>query len=469
MDMRDAAPPKIPGPDAMDVRAATVASRAAVVSVEAANDRGDEIDVGSNAWAVAGRFTATGSAIVASGMHLPLTVPPTWYRARLRIAGPGVARGSRLDLEGLTVPGTPVLVAGSNGHVAWAFTNSDGDWLDARPVACLSIGRSSMRTPAGDVPLTTGIERIRVRGRPDDLLPVTTSAQGILFAVDPAERRCWFASWLAERPAATNMNLLALEGATSVEQVLALAPSIGIPEQNLVAGDAVGNIGWTIAGRLPMRASGVGTAPPSWLPAADTPRIYDPPLGRLWTANARATDDPIALEAIGGDDAAVGAQYDLGARARQIRDALLALERPARVRDMLRIQLDDRALFLARWRRLILELLDPAALAGHPRRAEMRRLVASWDARADVDSVGYRLVRAYHATTSSAVWHMILAALAVQSNEPAPQQFERPLWALVTQRPLHMLAARSPGVDGAPPTPCTSSIRCRARCRFSRD
>ena len=41
--------------------------------------------------------------------------------------------------------------------------------------------------------------------------------------------------------------------------------------------------------------------------------------------------------------------YALGARAKQIRDALYARPRLGE-RDLLAIQLDDRALFLARWR-----------------------------------------------------------------------------------------------------------------------
>src|SRR5438105_7312433 len=50
--------------------------------------------------------------------------------------------------------------------------------------------------------------------------------------------------------------------------------------------------------------------------------------------------------------------------------------------DMLGIQLDDRALFLSRWRTLLLGVLDPETVLEHPGRAEFRRLVEDWDARA---------------------------------------------------------------------------------------
>ena len=33
-------------------------------------------------------------------------------------------------MTGVSLPGTPAIVVGSNGHVAWGFTNSEGDWVD---------------------------------------------------------------------------------------------------------------------------------------------------------------------------------------------------------------------------------------------------------------------------------------------------------------------------------------------------
>ena len=145
-----------------------------------------------------------------------------------------------------------------------------------------------------------------------------------------------------------------LERATSVAQALAIAPTLGIPHQNLVVGEKKGHIAWTIGGRIP-----VGTGPsrstgsPTWTTPASQPRIVDPEIGRLWTANSRATEDLGQLAAIGARDASVGAGYDLGARTRQIRDDLLQLSRPVAPQDMLHIQLDDKAVFLTPWQGVI--------------------------------------------------------------------------------------------------------------------
>ena len=397
---------------------------------------------GSNSWAVAGGLTATGAALIANDMHLGQRVPPVWYHARLRSAAG--ADGPALDLNGLTLPGAPLLVAGSNGHVAWGFTNSYGDWIDIERVPCTAVGANSFSTAQGSSPLTVVREQIRVKGAAPVTLEVKSAAAGLLLKVDEAAHVCWFGSWLAQLPAATNLNLVEMERVRTVAEALALAPTMGMPHQNAVLGDDQGHIAWTIFGRVPQdtgptRASGRGP----WTGAADHPRIVDPPLGRLWSANARVADDEHQQQLIGGPVAGLGAEYDLGARAGQIRDDLLALAGNATPADMLRIQLDDRALFLGRWRTLLLSLLDADSRRDHPRRTEFRRLVEEWKPQASIDSVGYRLVRAFRDTTQQAVWDMLLAALGMARDEDTvpPAQFEGPLWRMITAQPLHLLSA----------------------------
>ena len=136
--------------------------------------------------------------------------------------------------------------------------------------------------------------------------------------------------------------------------------------------------------------------------------------------------------------------YAQGGRATQIRDRLLALESASEA-DMLAIQLDDEALFLGRWRELLLEVLSDEATAADPRRAELERLVEDWGGRAAVDSAGFRMVRAFRLFLAEQLFEAITAAC-----EEADESFdffrlpmyEGPLWRLVTERPPHLLAPR---------------------------
>ena len=437
----------VPGPDVLDVRGATAAgvpsARSAALALPAADD--GLHDVGSNNWALAGRLTTTGAALVASDMHLGQRVPTLWYHARLRTTG--TATEPALDLTGVTLPGAPLLVAGSNGHIAWGFTNSYGDWLNVALVPCTSVGDNELETPSGAVPLTVEREEILVKGAPPVVEDVKSGPAGTLLRAEPDRQTCWFGSWLAMLPAATNLNLIGLEQVTSVDAAMALAPSVGIPHQNFVVGDREGHIGWTIYGRIPTDIGAErsnGHSP--WTTSENHPRIVDPPAGRIWTANARVTDDERQEAAIGGDLASLGSEYDLGARARQIRDDLAALEGPATPADMLRIQLDDRAVFLTRWHDFLLQLMDADSVRDHPRRAEFKKLLEGWHGHASVDSVAYRLVRGYHAQVERSVWSMIARALKIPEEDSSllPAQFEAPLWQLVHEQPMHMLAADYP-------------------------
>jgi penicillin amidase len=247
----------------------------------------------------------------------------------------------------------------------------------------------------------------------------------------------------------------AMETVGSLDEAQALAPEVGIPNQNYVVADAAGRIGWTIIGRIPRRFGHDGSVPVSWadgtkgwngwLAAAEQPRVVDPPGGRLWTANARVVGgEKLAKVGVGG--------YDLGARQGQIRDGLLALDK-ASEDDMLRIQLDDRALFLARWQRLLLDVLAPEALAADARRAEARRLVEGWGGSASVGSAGYRVVRAFRERVRGLVLDPLLAPARARDGKrlrpgsaPNPR-WEGPVWAILAARPAHLLDTRFPSWD----------------------
>ena len=110
--------------------------------------------------------------------------------------------------------------------------------------------------------------------------------------------------------------------------------------------------------------------------------------------------------------------YALGARARQIRDDLMAIDQ-ARPQDMFAVQLDDRALFLQPWQTLMLQLLSPEAVRDRPLRAEARALVEGWGARADQDSVGYRLVSEWRLRVHDATFAALLAPCRQRNPLPS--------------------------------------------------
>ena len=429
----------IPTPEIFDLR-----RHATKLATRVSLDLHEKEFVGSNSWAVAGTHAANGAALLANDMHLGLRLPHVWYRARLIV---DAANEEARDLIGVTLPGLPVLVVGSNRHVAWGFTNSYGDWTDL--VAVETDPDDAQKYFVGDTsqPFTVRRETIAVRGGDSVTINVRSTRWGPIVKQD-AQGRPLVLAWTAHHPSATNLRMLDFEAAMTVPQLLDAANVAGVPVQNILAADDTGAIGWSLMGRVPIRANYDSTQPSSWRAsgtgwigwreAKDYPRVIAPSSGRLWTANTRTIDAQMWLAFMGDGG------HDLGARAAQIRDSLFALPQ-ASVSDLAKIQLDDRALFLVRWRDLMLELLSDAAIANHPARAQARNLVAKWSGRATADDVGYRLVRAFRLRVRNDVFDSITAGARAKYSDtvfaPSPQ-FEGPLWQLIAQKPSNFLDPR---------------------------
>ncbi|HEY7817138.1 MAG TPA: penicillin acylase family protein, partial [Vicinamibacteria bacterium] len=391
-------PPPIPGPGAVELEAPSTARVGEVMEIQRA-------DIGSNNWALAGTKTRHGGAILASDMHLGHAVPNLWYRALL-------IYGSR-RLAGVTLPGTPSLVAGSNGDIAWGFTNTEADWVDL---------------VEAEPPFSTFSETIAVRGEAPVAFEVRETDAGPV--IDEDHRgRARAVRWIAHHPRGVNLRLALLEETETVSAALAIAPTLGIPPQNFVVAGREGSIGWTVAGRIPKR-----TEDNRWdgfFEGSEYTVLENPPSGAIWTANARVADGEMLRRM--GDGG-----YSLGARAKQIRDALLPLT-SATEKDMLAIQLDDRALFLERWRILFLDLLREKGGLEDVERV----LNEGWTGRASIDSAGYRAARELR----RAVIEEVLGTLAAKVLRADPRfgviqlrQPEGPAWQLVSERPAHLVA-----------------------------
>ncbi len=423
----------IPSADQLRLR-----DRTQTAHQSSANEQAELPIPGSNNWAISGKLSQSGRAIVANDMHLPLTVPNVFYRARLVVNGL-----DRRDVTGVTLPGTPAVVAGSNGHVAWGFTNSYGDWSDAvllKP----GLEPNSYLTPGGERKFAVYKEQIDIKGESAQELIVRETIWGPVLDDHSYPDAEIAVRWLAHEPNSINLGQLQLETVKSVFEAVEVANRLGIPPQNFVSGDAEGNIAWTIAGQIPIRAEYDASIPADWserdgwigwLDADDYPRIINPDSGRIWTANARVVGGD-ALKKIGDGG------YDLGARAKQIRDGLFAKE-SFNPRDMLDIQFDDRAIFLAPWRELLLSVLDDAAVRDDEQRREYRELVESWIPNASAESVGYRLVRAFRTEVRRTVFDALMSPVSAAYDGVVDlrisKQFEGPLWAILEERPLHLL------------------------------
>lgn len=383
---------------------------------------------GSNAVAVAGALTSHGHAMIAGDSHGLLRVPNLWYRANWTIPT------QEHVVRGVTLPGTPAMVMGSNEHIAWTFSNS---WADVSDIIRLTSEGERYLTPDGWADFTYQDEVIRIRGTTSQTLRVRHTRWGPVIGQDLDGQ--WLAlRWIAHDPAGADFELLALEYAHTVDDALALR-SMGLPQQNMVVADRAGQVAWAITGALPQRlqpnaglpiASTQPTA--DWLGlVADNPYVVN--RTRLWSANSQPLADVNTL-GNGG--------YALGVRAHMLAASLNATATASEL-DMLGVLRDDSALFLQRWH----DHLHRVALAT-PDAEPLLQALSDWTGRAAADSVAYRLVRAYRQAVLERTLGPAFYAVANDAHffvpERITQTIEYPLWALVSAEPEHLLNPAHP-------------------------
>ena len=392
--------------------------------------------VGSNNWALAGQRSADGAAIVANDMHLGLQLPHIWYRMALQFTD---AQGKPRRTAGVSLPGAlPAVVVGSNGHVAWGYTNSYGDYVDLVTVEIDAARPGQVRTPAGWETPAVHAETILVKGAAGEKFLVRETGFGPLLE---AGGKTYAVHWLAHAAGALNANPKKLESADTLAAALDVAVSLGIPAQNFIAGDEQGNIGWTIAGLLPGRTQ-AGIAASFPIPAdgsvatfegslapASYPRVINPAAGQLSSANSRQLmGDGAQLIGDGG--------FDLGARNKQVHDSLLALGPKASLAGVYGVALDDRAIFIGTWRERALKVLDTEAVKGKPLRAEfLAQLKQGWTGHASVDSTGYRLARQFMWSLHDMLYERANGEVAAL-DEKATMALVNSRWPVVVARLL---------------------------------
>lgn len=393
----------------------------------------DARDIGSNNFAVAASRSTQGRAILATDMHLGLRVPGTWFKARLRWQ----ADGRQFDLAGVTLPGSPLMVAGSNGRLAWGFTNTTADWAD---VIRLKLNDAGTHYLSGGTmkPLIKHIEKIALPGGKAVDFEVRDSEWGPVMPARAPVGEAFVLRWVAHDPAGANLGLMRLESVGSVDEAVRAAVGVGTPAQNLMLADASGRIAWTVIGAMPQRAvkndaDSDPDAPQDWSDGVprwqgyrqEHPAVINPADGRLWTANARTVGGP-ALQALGHGG------YDLGARGQQIRDGLRAIDKTD-VAGLHAIQLDHRALFLKRWQRLLLDQVLTPEFVAREGLADYRAEVEGSADAARVDAVGYLLVREFRVELLKQLFTPLAAQLEAQGLRlrDVKMSTETPGWALL--------------------------------------
>jgi penicillin G amidase len=245
----------------------------------------------SNEWVVDGAHSQSGRPLLANDPHLDFAAPGVWYLARIKTPG--------LTLTGVTAPGTPFLVIGHNAHIAWGFTTTGSDVEDLFIEKPDPDDPARYLTPDGPRPFEVRHETIAVRGAAPVALTVRATRHGPVIS-DLArygvggDMLALETTWLGADDATPDA-LWSMARATDWASFKAALEPWVAPQQNIVYADVDGHIGFIAPARIPIRKAGDGWLPaPGWsgdhdwsgsVPFADLPAAFDPPAGRIVTAN----------------------------------------------------------------------------------------------------------------------------------------------------------------------------------------
>lgn len=365
---------------------------------------------------------------IVADINLHLEMPSMWFRAKQVIND-----GQQIEtFNGVTLPGFPLFFSGTNNHVAWGISLSKSNWSYL------------LKKRKNETPVQTRLVDIEVNQGRMLQHSVNDTPWGPIVTEKDEFFNVW--RWVADSPFSINMELLALESATSTKEVLDRAAQARIPHVDVFAGDTQGNIGWTLMGAIPAgnclkeRQSCLSKSS-DFYSHTKYPQILNPSSGRISVA-----DVPYF-------DAASGSHHKmdkawLGERQKQMNDNLFVMYRPDQHR-VFQALVDKRNQSMLRWQQLILNMLDEQLLKEHPHLKTFRQLVDRWNGDASPNSAGYLLVRAFQERVADYVLkpifaHKVPGELSGDISEYffSTEPWEQPLWLILERQPEHFLDPR---------------------------
>ena len=249
---------------------------------------------GSNCWAVSGERSFSGKPMLANDPHLAHNVPGVWYLNHLVTPS--------MNVIGASIPGAPCVIIGHNESVSWGITNVMTDYVDLYVV---KVDPSQpTRYLFDDKVLEMEREEITINvkdSQPEHRTIYHTIHGPIITRIEEGYDAQIALKWYPRTVDRTLEAFYKINQAGKVEDAFEGGQYLGIVCLNLVAVDSLGNIGWHVTGKAPIRKGYSGRLPADgsrsdldwegFIPYDELPSTFNPPSGTVVTSNDRKIGD----------------------------------------------------------------------------------------------------------------------------------------------------------------------------------
>jgi penicillin amidase len=390
-----------------------------------------ETEPGSNAWAVSGRRTAHGGAVLCNDSHRALDSPNVYWQCHLACP--------EFQVTGATFPGVPGFPHfGHNGQVAWAITHAHADTQDLYLERFDPARPGWYETEDGWAQASQRTQTISVRGGAPVTITTWATRHGPVVHGDPRTGMAMALKFTATcRPGQGFEPLLPMLAARNVAELCEAQRDWVDPVNNLVAADTSGRIAYQARGELPVRSSADARRlpVPGWdgrcewtgvVPFESMPRAIDPAAGFVMTANNVIAE---------GDEPYITYSFGHPFRAERIRGLLTATDRHT-TQGLAALQGDVTSWAAQGWGR-ILAGIDPLP---DEDAEQARAMLAGWDGVLDGGSARALLygcfVRAlaeelYRPLVGQDAWSWLTSGTVVAAEAPVRRWLANDTWALL--------------------------------------
>jgi penicillin G amidase len=343
--------------------------------------------IGSNNWVLAPHRSASGNAILCNDPHLRMTLPSAWYLMHLR-AEANPIQSDGYEVWGATIPGLPCVQVGHNRWIAWGITAAVCDDLELYREKIHRFEPDRYLVEYEWRTMDSRIERIRIRGQGEVKKTIRSTSRGPVISdfSSSAANEVLSLRWTAHEASQEFRCVYGVNCARNWDDFLNSLRFQSAPTLSYVYADVQGNIGYSLAGKIPLRPEVPSLLPldgwnhdnewRGYIPFDDLPRIFNPPEGVIATANNRITDSSYAYY--------LSHFFDPPYRIRRIKE-LLSAKATHSINDMAAIQMDVVSLHA---RECITSLKNDLSQLGEddPKLKTAADSLLHWDGRCHEDS-----------------------------------------------------------------------------------